>query len=297
MKRDLKDSDIDYKGMIETLPSIYIRLKLNGIINFVSASVFDQLGFLPEQLIGSNIMDIFPDPAYKQLLFDKVISTDGQPRNVEITLKKKDLSTSWFLANLVLYHNDQSDGEDLIVGTLSNISRRKAREAKLKKLTQVDALTDLINRRHFFERGRAEVHRSIRYGHPMSFAMLDIDHFKVVNDTYGHPAGDQVLKAFAKLATSMIRSSDIIGRVGGEEFAMLLPETQLQDAIILLGRLLKLVANSPLSIDGTIIKFTVSIGVATLTKVDNSLEKIFAQADKGLYKAKENGRNRIEVAT
>ena len=146
------------------------------------------------------------------------------------------------------------------------------------------------------ERGNAELERSRRTGHEVSCLMFDVDHFKKVNDTYGHDAGDAVLKSLAVVAHKTLRSIDILGRLGGEEFAAILPETGLEAALQAAERLRQAAAGMELCHGGVPIAVTVSLGVATLrSEGGDSLDSLLKRADTGMNKAKQSGRNR-EVA-
>lgn len=159
----------------------------------------------------------------------------------------------------------------------------------------IDELTQIYNRRHFIKLSRQEIKRALRTKRPISILAFDIDHFKHVNDKYGHSAGDIVLKSFAKTIKNNIRDIDIFGRIGGEEFSLLLPETKLKEAVLLADRLRKIIGKLDIKISKKMINITISVGV-TESK-DNSeitLETLMKNADKLLYKAKNNGRNRVE---
>lgn len=172
--------------------------------------------------------------------------------------------------------------------------------AKIKNLEHeawTDPLTQVANRRHFLEIARLEFGRCRRYGHPLSLWMLDIDHFKDVNDTYGHHAGDLALQALARASQQALRDWDILGRVGGEEFAVLLPETQSDQALLVAERLRQAVANAstPLG-EGHSVDLTVSIGIATAQEDDADVDALFNRADKALYEAKQTGRDKVCLA-
>ncbi|MDR3088573.1 MAG: diguanylate cyclase [Desulfobulbaceae bacterium] len=166
---------------------------------------------------------------------------------------------------------------------------------KVSAMATTDALTGLYNRRHFFELAGKEFARFKRYGAPMSMFMLDIDHFKRINDTFGHAAGDQVLRRVAAILTETLRTNDISGRYGGEEFAVVLPDTPLVTAGNIAERLRQAITNATIESDKGAIRCTVSIGVSVAG--DAGLEAALAVADKCLYTAKENGRNRVVVAS
>lgn len=175
-----------------------------------------------------------------------------------------------------------------------DISARKQLEADLLQLARTDALTGLSNRRHFQERGEEEVLRARRYGRPLSLVMVDVDYFKSVNDAHGHDAGDRVLKALATLLLGTLRATDLLGRLGGEEFALLLPEIDAVEASEIGQRLMqKVAAMQVLLDDGQAITITISAGVAALTAADDGFNGLLRRSDDALYRAKHAGRNQL----
>jgi diguanylate cyclase (GGDEF)-like protein len=174
--------------------------------------------------------------------------------------------------------------------------RRQRRAARLlESQAHTDVLTGLANRRHFFESAEAELARAKRYAIPLSLLMLDIDHFKEVNDAHGHRTGDRVLQQLARTCLEVLRTVDVVGRVGGEEFAVLLPETALEGAVEVAERLRQAIAEAEVARDeGVPLRITVSIGVATLDDNAN-LDTLMSRADAALYDAKHHGRDRVRV--
>ena len=162
-----------------------------------------------------------------------------------------------------------------------------------EQLARTDVLTGLNNRRSFFEIGNAVFLNARRHEHPLSVVMLDLDAFKSVNDTYGHSIGDEVIKAVANTLRQGKRESDITGRIGGEEFAILLQETDLKTAGELIERLRIEVEQIVVNSNGTQVGITASFGVTELDKQCDTLEKVIVKADHALYQAKEEGRNRV----
>jgi len=158
-----------------------------------------------------------------------------------------------------------------------------------------DAMTGVYNRRKLEEEIASETARAVRYKRPLSMLMLDIDHFKRVNDTLGHLAGDEVIRHVAKLALSSLRASDFIGRYGGEEFGILLPEVPGEGAVIVAERIRNTVAASSASFAGKSVSVTISIGAAQLRMDDEGPSKLVADADEALYASKRNGRNRVTL--
>ncbi len=185
-----------------------------------------------------------------------------------------------------------------MVGTNEDISESRAMLDKLERQANQDYLTDLSNRRHFMEQGEIELDRVQRYGEVLSAFMLDIDHFKKINDTHGHKTGDIVLQQLGHVLRETLRTVDIIGRLGGEEFAVLLPETDLQEAAEIAERLREIIAHSEVVLEGgLLLNFSVSIGVATLKEKDDNLGTLLNNADKALYQAKKSGRNKMCIAS
>ena len=165
--------------------------------------------------------------------------------------------------------------------------------AETGRLARTDSLTGIANRRHLFETGAHELSRAQRFGHALSALMLDIDHFKAVNDTYGHASGDDVLRAIARCCLKVTRDIDIVARYGGEEFVILLPETDLEGASNLAERLRERVAQTVTETERGPIRVTASVGVATLEPESNELSSLLSYADSALYEAKQAGRNRV----
>jgi diguanylate cyclase (GGDEF)-like protein len=166
----------------------------------------------------------------------------------------------------------------------------------LERLATTDTLTGALNRRRFLERGADEFTRGRRYQRPLSVLMLDIDHFKRVNDNYGHGVGDEAIRMTVRCSQATLRTSDFIGRLGGEEFAIVLPETSALNAFTAAERVREAIAEEALSVSATeVLKLTVSIGLSWLDPSDEGIETLLAKSDVALYRAKNGGRNRVEV--
>lgn len=167
---------------------------------------------------------------------------------------------------------------------------------EVRKLAITDSLTGLFNRRHFFESAEMEMVRSMRYNHPLTLAIIDLDRFKKINDTFGHLAGDIALREVARACQASLRKVDLIGRFGGEEIVILMPETTLEQAQPALERLRGQVEAMQLETPRGTMKITISIGLAGL-KVGESLttDELLDRADQALYRAKDNGRNQMRT--
>lgn len=167
---------------------------------------------------------------------------------------------------------------------------------ELEQQVRRDGLTGLSNCGHFVATGRVELERAARYRHPLALLMLDIDHFKKINDTHGHLAGDEVLKAVSRVCEEMVRTNDCLARLGGEEFAVLMPQTALDQASVAAERLCAAVARLRCDLQDGVVTTTVSIGVAIAERGDESLSSLMRRSDLVMYKAKSKGRNCVVVA-
>lgn len=176
-----------------------------------------------------------------------------------------------------------------------DITVRMRLEGELRRIATTDELTGLLNRREFLERAEREFSRSLRYGHPVAFLMMDVDNLKVINDTYGHAAGDEALRRMAGQAQGCVRETDIFGRLGGDEFAMLLLETRAPEAVELAERVRGIMDEVELEFETGTAQLTVSIGVAA-RGAETSLDELMSRADRSLYRAKRAGRDRVDAS-
>jgi diguanylate cyclase (GGDEF)-like protein len=180
--------------------------------------------------------------------------------------------------------------------SLHNYTDMKQLLDQMREIAIFDSLTGTYNRRHFNELASYEIYRSNRYGSSLALIMIDLDHFKLVNDTYGHEAGDIVLKNMADICRQNIRKTDILGRFGGEEFIIIMPETNLAAASEIAERLRAAIAQTPTQHEGFSITLTASFGVTSpASPSDSSFDALLRQADRAVYEAKKNGRNRIST--
>jgi diguanylate cyclase (GGDEF)-like protein len=167
---------------------------------------------------------------------------------------------------------------------------------ELEQQVRRDGLTGLGNRNHFVATGCMELERAARYQHSLALLMVDIDHFKKINDTCGHLAGDEALKAVSRVCEEMVRTTDCLARLGGEEFAVLIPQTALDQASAVAERLRAAVAGLRCDLQGSVVTLTVSIGVAIAEKSGEDLSSLMQRADLAMYEAKSKGRNCVVVA-
>lgn len=186
------------------------------------------------------------------------------------------------------------DAEQRMVVSHDDVSNLKAAELASWTLANIDTLTGALSRRNFLNLAEQELARSRRYQLPLMLLMLDLDHFKCINDQYGHAGGDVVLQEFVKTVTAVLRESDLIGRLGGEEFAVLLPNTTSEGGRALAQRIIESVRVSRVEVAAARIAYTVSIGAACLSG-ESTVATLLGRADKALYRAKEGGRDRLEM--
>lgn len=209
----------------------------------------------------------------------RIIAADGQIR---------------WISDKCFINRQAEPGQPLIVvGIAEDITEKKRLEAELQRLATTDVLTQSSNRRHFFECANREFEKARLQGSPLSFLLLDIDDFKLVNDTYGHPEGDLVLQRIAESGRAALRRGDVFGRIGGEEFAAVFPGCAPEMAMQVAQRLQREIQRLCFCHEGQSFGITVSQGLTSLTAADQSLDSLFARADAAMYEAKRQGKNRV----
>ena len=191
-----------------------------------------------------------------------------------------------------LRRGDQIKIGDTILKFLSGSDLESQYHETIYRMTIIDGLTSVHNKRYLIEQLEREISRATRHRRPLTVVMLDIDHFKEVNDIFGHLAGDQVLKEVAQLAKSRLRPDDVIARYGGEEFAIVLPETKLDGGILIADQLRQMIADEMFTFEDEEIQVTVSCGVSELA-TDWRCHDFLKDADRNLYEAKRSGRDRV----
>ncbi len=256
------------------------------------------LGYLPQELEQMTCFDLThpDDRAIQAERFNLMRKGKLEAYLLELRLMRKNGSAIQVMFSARAAR--RLDGSlDYVFVVIDDISQRKAMEEELQRKATLDYLTGLANRRHFTDLATKEIGRAERKGAAVSLLMFDVDRFKAINDGYGHPAGDRVLQSLADNCRESLRNFDLIGRLGGEEFAVLLPDTGLDGALEIAERLRLSVAGLPLAAAGGVSMppVTISIGVATL-QPEEKLEHLFSRADAALYRAKQAGRNRVEAA-
>jgi len=292
----LAESEWKLKTIIETEPECVKVLAADGTLLQMNRAGLDMIEAESEsQVIGRKVTDIVT-PQYRKAFDDLSERVNrGESGTLEFEIVGLKGGHRWLDTHAVPMRdvNGQITG---LLGVTRDITARKRAEQELEQLAQTDFLTNLSNRRHFMTQAEQELSRTLRYGGPLSVLMMDLDYFKKINDTYGHKTGDLVLRRFADLSRQTLREVDAIGRIGGEEFAVVLPQTDGQHALEAAERLRKLTEDAEVALEqGLPFHFTVSIGVATLTGPSTNIDTLLSQADQALYKAKKIGRNKVCV--
>ncbi len=277
--------------IINSLPGIFYMLNEYG--RFVRANPRFSVvtGYSMGEILAMSALDFF-EAEEKQLITNKMreVFEKGEAW-VEADLVVKDGRKIPYYFN---GHRITFTSKSYLVGLGTDISERKLLEMELVRQATTDMLTGLPNRRYFLELASQEIARSRRYVKLLSVLMIDLDEFKSINDNYGHQTGDTVLVKFAEICRKSMRAIDVTGRLGGEEFAILLPETEEKEALDAAERLRRSVAGEKVEGEGgKTVHFTISIGVATLSPSSDDIDVLLSAADKALYEAKRSGRNRV----
>ena len=291
VENQLRKSEERYRLLYEQMPLGYQSLNERGVLVHVNDVWLKELGYSREEIIGRPFTDFLDISSRNE--FSRIFPQyrkSGHVNDVEYTMLKKDGKT-------IIVRVDgrvRYDAQGNFVQThcvLQNITKQKRLENELNLLAITDSLTGLYNRRYFFELAEKEFNRTLRHNHSLSILMFDIDYFKRINDTYGHLVGDQVLVQIAKSCRETLRDFDIIGRYGGEEFVVMMPQTDGDSAWLVAERLRQRLMKMRFNTTRGNINLSVSVGVAEILDSDSVIEHLLDRADQALYIAKQNGRN------
>jgi PAS domain S-box/diguanylate cyclase (GGDEF) domain len=294
----LRESKEKLRSISDTALDAIIMVNGKCCVEFWNPSAERIFGYTPEEVMGRDFSELivpqshrkrvrramreFSDsgkgPQTGRLMEALVCRKNGTEFPAEFSIASVQLGESWWA-----------------VGILRDISRRKATEERLHELATTDGLTGLANRRHFMNQVRLEFERAARSKLPLTLIMLDADLFKNINDTHGHDTGDRVLCLLAETIRQRLRTIDSVGRLGGEEFAILLPETDVDGAVQVAERIRKAVELASVSTPLGDCRITASLGLAVLTADMKDIGGLLRRADAALYTAKRLGRNRLEI--
>jgi len=291
--RELADSEERLRAVLDHAPiPMVVTRERDALIVYANGPSASIAGRTLDELVGKPAISFYREPGERDRMQLK-FKEQGRLQGEEVCLLAADGSELWMLLSMVpvVY-----DGAASVLSTLVDFTDRKRLEIELQRLATTDALTGAANRRCFLEHAEAELARSRRYGLEMSLVMMDVDHFKRINDTLGHARGDAALCRLVQLCAQIVRKQDLLGRLGGEEFGLLLPQTSLEDATHLVERLRHHIEVSGLELQpgAPPAALTASFGVTALRLEDLRAEELLGRADQALYRAKDGGRNRVE---
>ncbi len=298
-QRKLQESEEIFRVVFNSVQSAVILIDNHDVVRFFNPAAEQIFGYERGEILGQKFHPLIVAEEMQQVAQDGLAEfwrTGHGPiidTSRELIARKKDgrlFPAEVFISKI------KKDDAYWAVGAVLDITDRKVKEEKLVMLATMDGLTGVFNRRHFLLLAEQEVARSKRYNKDLFFLMFDLDHFKEVNDTFGHETGDRVLQDFASICTEGLRRSDIFGRMGGEEFAALVVEAEEEEVIAVAERIRKNFALKSVVRDETERNLSVSIGISRLDPVTGSLEAAYAAADMALYKAKDQGRNKVVMA-
>jgi diguanylate cyclase (GGDEF)-like protein/PAS domain S-box-containing protein len=282
------------QDLYDNAPCGYHSLDRHGRILNINQTELHWLGVTKEEAVGRRFCDFCTPEGEKTFAANfPTFLKQGHIHDLEFDLMHKNGTITPVLISATSVC-DASGKFVMSRSTVFNIQERKAMELELQKLANTDTLTGLNNRRHFYELANKELARARRFKTPITLLMIDIDHFKKINDTHGHAMGDTVLQHLASTMTKALRGTDVTARLGGEEFAILLPHTSSAQASELAQRMRQEIADQSVpSPQGTGVNFTVSIGLDEWRESDVDLDALMKRCDIALYQAKNSGRNRV----
>jgi diguanylate cyclase (GGDEF)-like protein/PAS domain S-box-containing protein len=290
-EEQMRAASLYARGLIEAGLDPMVTISAAGKIMDVNESAVLATGVPREQLIDSDFAGYFTDPDKAHTAYREAFA-NGEVRNFPLTMRNVSGKLTEVLYNANVYRTHTGEVAGVLAVARDITERKRAEQAE--ELARRDGLTGLFNHRTFYSLLTDETVRAQRFNHSLSLLMLDIDHFKGVNDTHGHPVGDVILKGLSDLLMKQARAVDSVCRYGGEEFAVILPEATAAAAAKIAERLRGAVEHCPFDIGGgALIAITVSIGVSTFPQQASSPEGLVKAADVALYAAKQSGRNRV----
>lgn len=261
-------------------------------IVYVNEAFTKLTGYSSEEALGRSprfLQGEGTDPESLRIIREAV--ADHRPVRQTLLNYDKSGEGHWLDLNIVPLVTEQG-WTSHFAAIQRDVTQEVQREQELAERASTDELTGTHNRRAFLERANYEIERAKRYEDPLTLAALDLDHFKSINDTFGHAAGDAVLQSFSETCHSILRGTDILARIGGEEFVILMPNTPPDAALATMERVRRTIAAARVEWNDHAIQCSVSIGLAQYLPTDNMIETVLQRADAALYQAKSDGRNR-----
>jgi diguanylate cyclase (GGDEF)-like protein/PAS domain S-box-containing protein len=291
----LRESEKKFRTVVTGALDAIVMIDAQGKVTFWNKAAERIFQYSENEMMGKNPHDVIMPPVFSKAhkkayshfqqtgkggVIDKTIELsalkkDGEEFPIELSLSAVQIKERW-----------------CAIAVIRDISERKQMEAELTRLATTDVLTGVDNRRSFMEKAEHEITRAQRYGVAFTMMIMDIDFFKSINDKYGHQAGDIVLQKMAQAVKSALRDSDIFGRIGGEEFAIVLIEAEQKTALLTAERIRSLIETLDIKTEKETVQITVSIGL-TFFKSGDDMSTLSKRSDEALYSAKRSGRNRV----
>lgn len=282
-----------FRAVVECSHDVIYTAGANGVFTFVSPSIHTLLGYDPEEVIGRTLADfVHPDDVEAcERALARVVQDPKEHAQFEYRVRHADSMWRWFESNLAaVVRNDGSVCE--YVGNARDITGRKFETAEMQVLAMTDELTGIGNRRRFLRAAEVELERARRHDFALSLLIIDVDNLKLVNDTYDHLVGDKVLVLVGRMCRDACRGADASGRLGGDEFGILLPHSGEMEGFEVAERLRHAIEREPAPRELPLgFKVTVSIGVAAANPDDSDFTSLLRRADAALHRAKQQGRN------
>lgn len=294
-EQQLKQNEALFSAMVSGVNDFaLLSLDKRGRIDSWNTSAVRQTAYAAQDVMGHEL-DVLADADVVQpgLIAEQVVAAAQEGWSLrEARFTRRDGQRYWCQILLAAMEDSQGDIQGYSV-VLRDVTERRMTGEELRRLLTTDHLTGAANRAHFFEQAAIAADRSKHADRPLSVVMLDVDHFKSVNDGFGHATGDAVLQAIVRHCGARLVKGEILARLGGEEFVLLLPDTDLSEAAAFAERLRETVA----VIDDLSVSVTISLGCAQMDKRADSIDALLRRADEALYRAKRAGRNRVAVAS
>ena len=292
IEAELRESEQKFRRLFENMQDVYYRTNAQGVVQHVGPGVRRVLGYEPHEIEGRTAESYYPHSSDRDA-FKAAILAHGEVSDFPGQMVRRDGQViDISISSHALY--DHAGNFAGVEGIYRDVTQRKNLERELQRLATTDMLTGMANRRAFLDCAESVYAHSLDNGEPLTLLMLDLDHFKSINDRFGHLEGDRALVAFAQAVKSELRASDVVGRLGGEEFGVLLPLTAIDEGLEVATRILDSLRALELVDDaGQRYGITASMGVGAFRQTDRSLRDALDRADQALYLAKHRGRNQI----
>lgn len=286
---ELEQSEENFRTLLATAPVPMLLIGLDDdTVRFCNERAADLFETTVAEIVGGRAPQLHPEEEARRRFRDQLVRERRiDAAGVEIRTRRGASFYSLLNARTLV-----SGGETLVMLTLTDVTEQKKIEDQLRALATTDTLTGALTRRHFFDLAELEWARSARHRHPLCVALIDVDHFKTVNDRFGHGCGDEALRLVAETVRGKLRRHDLLGRYGGDELALLFPETPLEGARQVSDRIRRAVAGIQLNHGAVPVRLTISAGLVA-RRSDEVLATACQRADAALYEAKDSGRDRV----